>query len=296
MDELKGKKVLVTGGSGFVGTHLIKRLEMLKAEVYAVDKSSNNDKVVSLDITDFGKVNELLDKVKPDYIFHLAAVMSKADKDRDMVMKVNYDATKNLLDSYGSYGRFVYISTSEFYYGNVPPFREDMNLSPITPYSESKLLCENYCNNLIAQGKPIVIVRPPIVYGPGQGFGMFIPTLVITCLSNEEFRMTKGEQTRDFIFVDDLVDALVQALSSDSAVGQTINVGTGNPTRLMEVVRIVQKLTQSKSNIQLGAIPYKDNEAMEYYHDISKARRLLGWSPRFSLKDGLKLTAESYKA
>lgn len=296
MDELKGKKVLVTGGSGFVGSHLIKKLEMLKAEVYAVDKTSANAKVTPLDLTDYEKINEYVNRVRPNYIFHLAAMMSKSDSDKDQIMKVNYDATKNLLDSYGSYGKFVYISTSEFYYGNTPPFRESMKLSPITPYSESKLLCENYCNELIAQGKPIVIVRPPIVYGPGQGLGMFIPTLVMTCLSNEEFRMTKGEQTRDFIFVDDLVDALVHTLVNDSANGQTINVGKGNPAQLMEVVRIVQSLTQSKSNIQLGAMPYKDNEAMEYYHDISKARRLLNWSPRFSLSEGLKLTVDSYKA
>ncbi|MEK6816426.1 MAG: GDP-mannose 4,6-dehydratase, partial [Nanoarchaeota archaeon] len=113
---------------------------------------------------------------------------------------------------------------------------------------------------------------------------------------NEEFRMTKGEQTRDFIFVDDIVDILVRVLASESANGQVFNAGVGKPVQLMEAVRIVRRLTQSRSNIQLGAIPYKDNEPMEYYHDISKARRLLGWSPRFSLKDGLRLTVDSYKA
>ncbi|MFH0797803.1 MAG: NAD-dependent epimerase/dehydratase family protein [Candidatus Woesearchaeota archaeon] len=296
MDELKGKKVLVTGGNGFVGTHLVKRLRMLQAEVYAVDKSSSDEKVDALDIADHEKARDYLDRVKPNYILHLAAMMSKADNDRDTVIRVNYDATKNILDSYGSYDKFVYVSTSEFYYGNVPPFREDMKANPTTPYSESKLLCENYCNGLIAQGKPIVIVRPPIVYGPGQGLGMFIPTLVMTCLSNEEFRMTKGEQTRDFLFVDDLVDLLVQALTTEAVNGETINAATGRPVPLVDVVNEVRRLTQSKSNIQLGAIPYRDNEAMEYYHDISKARRLLNWSPRFSLEDGLKLTVESYKA
>ncbi len=309
MEDLKNKVVLVTGGAGFIGSHLVERLLKEGAIVnifVAAGEILENLKQVKgkitlheADIKDRDKVAELVAKIKPKKIFHLAASL-KRDRDPkiiEQIMAVNFQGTLNLLDASKNIGleSFVFISTSDVYGGNKSPFREDQPIDPINPYALSKaaaeLVCKMYHKTF---GVPVVILRSFLTYGPRQKTELLIPEVIVACLQKKEFKMTKGEQERDINYVDDLVDALVKASTSPKAVGETINIGTGKKYKIVDIVNKVLALMGNPIKPDIGALPYRPNEVWEMYCDNSKAKALLGWEPKTSLEEGLEKTVRWY--
>jgi len=191
----------------------------------------------------------------------------------------------------------VYPSTAELYYGQQAPFSESMDVSPKTPYACSKLMAEEYCMKLAKEKRsPITVLRPFIVYGPRQGYIMFIPQLIKACIEKKDFKMTSGQQTRDFLYVSDAVDAFIKAATSDYSIGEVINISSGIETRLRDIALKVNSLMGNPIEILFGATPYRSEEIWNYYADISKAKRLLGWAPKVSLEKGLKETIAWYRS
>ncbi len=301
----EGKKVLVTGGTGFIGGHLVSRLKKENAYLCIIDKNiKQKDNYAFIehhkaDLSDISPLREIISNFSPEYIFHLAACNSHEETPGaiDEIRRSNINGTSNILDITKNirYQRLVFLSSGEVYFGNKAPFKETMDTRPSSYYSKSKIESERECRRHIEDfGKPITILRASVVYGPGQRANMFISSMVKASVDNEPFDMTPGEQTRDFLFVTDLASALMKACASGSAAGQTINIGTGIPTRLSDAVRAMQKLVPGfRANI--GARSYRKNEIFEYYFDISKAKKLLGWQPNFSLEKGIKETIEWQK-
>jgi nucleoside-diphosphate-sugar epimerase len=143
---------------------------------------------------------------------------------------------------------------------------------------------------------PVVTARLFPVYGPGQNTGMFIPSAIIKLLNREEFRMSPGEQIREFNYVDDVVEALIRlSASDDNIIGSVINVGNGIPYKIIEVIDTIKGLIDDNACIQVGALPYRVGEVMESYCDNSLLKRLTGWEPQFSLEEGLRLTVQGYR-
>lgn len=309
-------RVLVTGATGFIGSHLAERLVAEGAKVtLAVEPGASAANVVSIlgkvrvhevDLRDGQRVRQLVQECQPHKIYHLAAVgVTEPGVDPTLAVQVNVIGTLNLLEALRETNCECFINTGTCYeYGhNTPPMHEDQMVDPINAYAASKsaawLFCSMYHRT---HGYPIVTVRPFTVYGPRQSARALIPQTIISALRGEDFEMTGAEQTRDFTYVDDVVEGYIRASLSEKAIGQTINLGTGEGHPIKHVVlKVLELMGPVLSSPKghpvrplIGALPYRPREIWRIYSDSSKARELLGWQPRVSLEDGLRRTIAWY--
>jgi nucleoside-diphosphate-sugar epimerase len=246
-------------------------------------------------ITDADFVRKSLAKTRPQIVFHLAGILRKDNSEESLSsnMDVNFFGTQNLLKALPqNIERFVFVSTSEGYSGSIP-FLEESRRSPLSPYSLSKMcaeaLCDFYSN---VHNIPITILRPFNVYGPSQGRGMLIPDLIMSMLGGETPKTTKGEQTRDYIYIDDLIDSLLMVSLSNDAVGKTFNVCSGKEIKTREIIRMISGMAGGKADI--GSMPYRKNEVWRHFGDNRKIKSL-GWEPKTGIENGLKKTVEWYR-
>ena len=304
-DSQNYENILITGASGFIGRHLIQHTYQKDLTIHAI-----NRKIASFSIPvhqyngnllERKFVNECLQEAQPEIIFHFAAY-----KERSMDITSFYESIKtNLLGTLNLFSSsldlpslkaIIVLGTAEEYGNNIPPFDEKFRESPVTPYSFSKV-CVSHMGELFFHlyNLPVTILRPTLAYGPGQGTEMFLPSLITSLLENKPFEMTLGEQTRDFVYVTDLVEALILASRNTKAHGQIINIGSGIPIKLADIVEKIEDMIGKKGLVNLGGKPYRNNEIMEYYADVKKAEDILGWKAKTSIEDGLKETIAYYR-
>jgi nucleoside-diphosphate-sugar epimerase len=304
---LKATRVLVTGGTGFIGSHLCRRLVEEQAQVsIIIEPHSETSNIVDLlgkveiyqaDITDLPRLKEVVKQIRPNKIYHLAALLNPkgAFENIDLLLKVNIGGSINLLHALEDidYDCFINVGSSEEYGNNMPPFKEDQFPQPISPYSASKsanyLFCHMYHKML---GAKVVTLRPFVVYGPVQSNDMFIPQLILSALRGEDFKMTKGEQTRDFIYVSDVVEGFIKASLERKAIGELINLGNAKEYKILDVAIKILEIMGNPIKLLPGQLPYKKLEIWHHCADIEKARRLLSWQPKVSLEEGLRKTVE----
>lgn len=307
---LKGKRVLVTGGSGFIGSHLCRLLVAQGADLYVLVKYNSvmdNVRLVGLwdrltpveaDLRNPDALRQL-EVVRPEIIYHLAAYNHVGDSFFQVSEAVdsNGKGTVNLLEAYQDYERFVYISSSEVYgYQETVPFQEDALPHPLSPYAVGKYTGELYARmKWYSAGKPVVVLRPFNAYGPYQSPRAVTAEIVIKCLRGEDVVTTEGHQTREFNFVEDLVEGFILAAQSPDAVGQVINLGCGEETTIRHLVQRIHKLTQSSSRLGIGELPDRPGEIRRMVADNRKARKLLGWSPKVGHNEGLPRTIDWYR-
>jgi UDP-glucose 4-epimerase len=301
------RRVIITGGSGFVGRKLTARLSALGARVYVldlnrpVDEETSNANFIKADLTNRKDVTSAIKTIEPEIVFHLAANISRAtefDRLYDMV-GTNLVATMNLFDALSqtaSLQSVVVAGTAEEYGTNEVPFREDLKENPVSPYSFSKV-CQSHLCRLAYKlyGIPVAVLRASLAYGPGQEEVMLIPSLIKSLLRGEELPMTAGEQRRDFIYIDDLVEAYRLAGESDAAAGEIFNIGLGKSYKIKDVAIKIGRLLGREHLLRFGETGYRKYEVMEYEVDFTKARKLLGWTPKVDIDRGLRLTVEGFK-
>jgi len=300
------KKVLITGASGFIGSVLTTRLEGLWYNVIPFSHNEqffNYKNYVVGDLLDKKQINGLIGDVKPNVVFHLAADKFRCSTGIDFLrnsLDVNFIGTLNLVEAClhaGSVEHFIFLGTCEEYGDSTIPYFENQRENPISVYGFSKMVATHVLQNMFRINKfPITILRPSIAYGPGQGTDMFLAGLIKSLINNEYFDMSDGGQMRDFIYVDDIVDACLLTLGNNSAIGRVVNIGSGKSMPLREIAILTAKIVGDSSVdlIRFGSLPYRNGEIMNYSVDISLARSMLGWSPRTSLEKGLKTTVESF--
>ncbi len=308
MKSLEDVRVVVTGATGFIGSHLAKRLVAEGAEVtLAVEPGANQanvtiipDKVRAhqVDLRDSQMVRQLVRECQPRKVYHLAAVgVTEPGIDPTLAVQVNVMGTLNLLEALRETDCDCFINTGTCYeYGhNTPPMHEDQMIDPINAYAASKSAAWLFCNMYHrTRGYPIVTLRPFTIYGPRQSARALIPQTIISALRGQDFEMTGGEQTRDFTYVDDVVEGYIRASLSERAIGQTINLGTGEERPIKDVVLKVLELMGNPVKPLIGALPYRPREIWRLYADSSKARELLGWQSQVGLEDGLRKTIAWY--
>lgn len=302
---LNNATVFVTGVSGFIGCHLARRLITEGAKVHGLVRSSSNlwrihdirgqVELHYADLKDFTAVTKVIRDIKPQKVFHLAAFVSvdRSTVLMEEMMEVNIKGTLNLLQALDGipYDCFINTGASEEYGDNPVPFRESQMPKPVSPYSASKVATTMFCQMLHnTHGLPIVTLRPFLTYGPMQEGRMLIPSLIKHTILGETFEMTGGEQTREFNYVDDVVDGFVRASVTPGAIGEIINIGNGLEHRVKDVVETVLTLMSSSIKPKIGALSYRSGEAWHFYCDNTKARKILGWEPRVNLDDGLRRT------
>jgi len=302
---LKDKKVLVTGANGFIGRSLVPALIARNARVATMDvaplEGGDGREITAYhgDMEDRAFVEDCIGRCRPDVVFHLAAFKERSSAMADFYKAagVNILGSLNLfsaLNVEGNVSSVVVLGTAEEYGRNDSPFREGMRERPVTAYSYSKLCLTNLCEILYSlHGLPVVVLRPTLAYGPGQDTGMFLPSLIESLIQDRPFIMTAGEQTRDYVYITDLVDAMIKA-SQIPAPGEIINIGSGTPVRLLDLVGMVERFLDKKGLVKVGGRDYRPDEIMDYYVDTSKAKRLLRWEPKVSLDEGVELTIRSF--
>ena len=183
-------------------------------------------------------------------------------------------------------------------YGRGPaPYRETQREAPVSPYSASQVAVTHYLQMLQpALPFEVVTLRPALVYGPAQSERFFIPALVRACLRGHAFDMTTGEQVRELLYVDDLVAGLLRASAVSGLGGEVLNLGGGKALRVVELARLVVRLTESKIALRVGALPPRSSEIERFHCDSSRAAERLGWRATTELEAGLAATIAWYRA
>ncbi|MEE2709762.1 MAG: NAD-dependent epimerase/dehydratase family protein [Gemmatimonadota bacterium] len=309
-DAFSGTRVLVTGATGFIGQHLCAALIRTNAQVYGLRRPGNSPRWWSLDpervtwleadLNDRHRLESVVRPIQATHIIHLAAT-TPGERGLHTVGRTigdNLLGTMHLLQVLDGTGYTCFIQTgsAEEYGATVAPFHEDAPLKPVSPYSASKAAASLFCDMFHRTlGCPTVVIRPFLVYGPGQPPDKLIPQTILAALTNQPFRLTSGRQTREFTYIDDLIDGYLRAAMTKDAIGQTINLGTGLALPVVEIVTKIIEMTGSTITPEVGALPDRTGEIMSYVCDNSKAGMLLGWSPSISLEDGLQTTIEWYR-
>jgi nucleoside-diphosphate-sugar epimerase len=304
---------LVSGGAGFIGSHLSEELVRRGHRVRVVDslitgKRANLAHVTGVefvqgDLADAGVAERVVQGM--DYVLHQAAIPSvpRSVKDPIASNRANIDASLNLLVAARDAGikRLVYAGSSSAY-GDTPtlPKREDMPTAPLSPYALQKLVAEQYCQMFTRlYGLETVTIRYFNVFGPRQDPGSpysGVISLFSTALleHREPVIYGDGEQTRDFTYVANVVDGVLRACEAPKASGEVINVATGGRISLNDLLKTMNKIVGSelKARYEAGrAGDVRDSQA-----DITKARTLLGYQPLVSLEEGLRHTLEWCKS
>lgn len=312
MIQLENKRVLVTGGAGFVGSNLVRRLIRDGARLTVLDDLFTGT-LANLPPTGFefieGSVCDaaLIDKVVPEHavIFHMAArniIVSTKNPREDF--ESNIGGTLNvLMAARGSKVERILYTSSTSVYGNPRylPINEDDHLSLLTPYAVSKLGGENYCMAFYeSYGLPTTAVRYSNVFGPGQHpsnpyCGVVAKFIEALFEGRSPVIHGDGNQTRDFTYVDDAVEATLAAARSDRALGEVFNVGTGVETRVNELVATLIKVTGA--NVEPTHSDRRDiDNIRRRVVNIEKTRRALRWVPEVTLEKGLRRTVDWQRA
>jgi UDP-glucose 4-epimerase len=310
--QLAGARVLVTGASGFIGSHLTRRLIADGAEVHALTSTVSSvypprllevREQITLheaSLTDRGALTIVAGDVKPSYVFHLGAYthVGKSWQRVDECIQVNVQGTVNLLMALEPVGftRFVNVGTSEIYGDIDVPFREDASVHPISPYSVSKHAAEEFCR-LFAEARswPIVRVRPFNAYGPMQSPDRIVPEIITRALQAQPLRMTLGLQTRELNYVADLADGMVCAALAPDVDGELLNLGCGREISMRDLATMILSVLGDPITPEFGALPERPIEIPRMYADTGKTEQRLGWRAATSLEDGLARTVDWYR-
>jgi len=305
---LEGARVVVTGGAGFIGSHLVERLAARNEVVvfdHAPRESASRLAAVKDRITyvrgDVRKAAELDAAVRDaDTVFHLAALVSVPESFRDPVTvgEVNVHGTLHVLRAAKVAGvrRVVFASSCAVYGANSPPLREDARLDLLSPYAVSKAAGELWCRLYHDLGLETVALRLFNVYGPRQSaegpYGAVIPKFLHAAKSGESpIIHGDGEQTRDFVYVADAAEAFERAATAEGVSGEVINIGSGTPVSVNHLLAVVGDVleTPMAADRQGG----RPGDVRHSHADVAKMERLLGFRPRVALSQGLLAAAES---
>jgi nucleoside-diphosphate-sugar epimerase len=298
--------LLVVGGAGFIGQHVVKKaltqgfniMVLSKNDCKAIDKLDGVT-YLSSDISLKASLLTRLEGKVFDYVINLGGYVDHANylNGGDKVYDVHFNGVRNLVDCIdkSKIKGFVQIGSSDEYGNNPAPQSEIQREAPISPYSCAKVASTYFLQTLYkTENFPAVILRPFLVYGPGQGIERFIPQIIKGCINNQKFPTSKGEQLRDFCFIDDVIQAIFSSLDNDSVHGEVINIASGKPISIKKMVNTIVDMIGS-GEPQFDQIAYRSGENMALYGDITKAKKLLDWKPSVGLEQGLAETIKWVK-
>ena len=298
------KKILIIGGTGFLGYHLAKKCLLKKWDVTSVSTNIPqkkrflvNVKYLILDIT---KKKLISKKIKSNYDFVVNFGGYVNHNEKLKTYKSHYIGCKNLADIFkdSKIKLFIQIGSSVEYGNLKSPQKEDSktNVNKLkSTYGKAKLMATNYLLKLNkTHNFPCTILRLYLVYGPYQDKNRLIPHTLNECLNDNLFDCSAGKQYRDFLFVDDLMTAIFKCFYNKQSIGEIMNVGTGKPQNIKKVILFI------RNNIKLGnpvfgKIPLRKDEISKLYPDISKVKKILNWDPRTSFQKGIKTLIKHYK-
>jgi nucleoside-diphosphate-sugar epimerase len=298
-----GRRVLVTGATGFIGRHLVRRMAGVGARVWAgilPEELSRRDhplppqvKPIPLDVRSPESIQECVQLSRPDVTFHLAAEgVTRPDVGPAKALITNTGGAIQLMEllKEREIRRIVLLGTC-YEYGA----REaSEGLDPFNFYAASKVAAWAFARAYWrAHGLPVVVARPFQVYGPGQPSRTLIPSAIQAAVSGEDFAMTPGEQQRDFIFVQDVIAGLMALAVAPGIAGQSLDLGTGQVHAVREVVERIWAITAAQGRVLPGALPYRPGAAMHLAADAAYTAHMTGWQAQIPLEEGLQRTVQA---
>ena len=293
-------KILIVGGTGFIGYHLAKKCLSKKWQVFSFSKNFPKKerflKKVKYLIGDLSKKKDL--KTLPqffDYVVNLGGYVDHKNKIK--TYKSHYIGCQNLSNYFlnKDIKSFIQLGSSGEYGSLISPQKEHLSGNPQSIYGKAKFLASEHLIKLFNKKKfPVTILRLYQAYGPGQDINRFIPIVIDACIKNKNFDCSDGNQLRDFIHVQDVVNAIMKSLQNFKVKGEIINIGTGKPQKIKDIISfLVKRLKGGKPNF--GKIKLRKDEILKIYPDISKAKKILKWTAKIKFKSGLEKTIKSYE-
>jgi len=298
-------KILVAGGSGFIGSNLINKLLTDSNEVISISKNKSNffqktDKFQHI-ITDLSKpiTHNNFESLKGvEYIINCSGYIDHRNFSNGgrEIFNSHLISLQNLTNiaSNLKVKAFIQIGSSDEYGKIKSPIKESTRETPTTPYGLGKLASTHLLQQHFREGLlNTVIVRPFLVFGELQNKNRFLPYLIDNCIKNKRFKVTKGEQIRDYLYIKDFIDGIVKCLNNEKAYGEIINIASGKPISIKEVILMVNEII-AKGEPIFGGINYREGESMELYANIDKAKEILNWEPKYNFKSCLKKVINWY--
>lgn len=297
------EKILIVGGTGFLGFHLAKyysKKKIFKIISLSRKKPKQARKIqdvnyIYCDITKKNKLFNILKKHKNiKYVINFGGEVEH--KKLKKTFSSHYIGLKNLTEFFmkKDIKKFIQIGSS-LEYGNCrSPQKETNVLRPKSNYSKAKAYSSRFLINLYKRFDfPIIIIRPYQVFGPYQDLNRLIPFVINSCLNNKKFACSNGLQLRDFLYVDDFTNSITSLLRKNLK-GQIFNVGLGKAIQIKKIIKLIQKKLK-KGTPEFGKIKLRSDENLITYPDISKIRKMIKWKPKTSFLSGLNKTINFYK-
>ena len=296
------EKILIVGGTGFIGYHLIKKLKQKRYIIHSISKKKpKKDRYISgikyhlVDISNFKKLKLLIENIDFSFVINLGGYVDHSDIKK--TYNSHFKGCKNLATIFlkSKIKSFIQMGSSGEYGNSKSPHSEYKKSNPVTIYNRSKKLATNFLIDLYKKKKfPVTILRLYLSYGPNQDNNRFIPIVINNCLKKKEFPLSHCEQYRDFIYIDDVVNALICSIDNHEAVGQIINIGTGKPIKLKKIINRIKNYINGGKPL-FGLVKLRKDENLRTYPNIFKAKKILRWKPRVSFEKGLIKTINYYK-
>ncbi len=301
-------RALVTGATGFIGSYLIEYLLKNKIDVGIVKRKKsdtwrikdflNNITIIE---SDMGKINDaegLIINFAPDTIFHLAwtGVTNKYRNDINQIDKNIYGSIKLVkIGKKAGCKTFIGLGSQAEYGPLQKIINENMPTNPTTLYGVSKLCCGLLTRSLCSHFNiRFAWIRLFSSYGPKADSSWMIPYLILSLLRNEKPSLTKGEQRWDYIYVEDVAEAIYTIAKTPEAEG-VFNLGSGKTHTIKSIVESIRDLINSNAPLGIGEVPYREDQIMHLQADISRIKSITNWSPKVMLSDGLRRTVCWYK-
>jgi len=292
-------RVLVTGATGFLGSHLVRRLAADGAEVHAVSRGPVPPEASTMwwqaDLESPRHTEDLIRTVRPDVVYHLASHVTGA-RDVALVMPMlrsNLESTVNVMTAAVSSDlkpRVVIAGSME------EPRAEDPLVAPSSPYAAAKAASTSYAQMFHhLWDLPTVVLRIAMAYGPGQpDKSKLLPYVIISLLGEKVPALSDGTREIDWVYVDDVVDALLAAGTVDGVAGEVIDLGSGTAVSIRETVRLLADIVGSEQAPEFGVLPRRNLDSSRIA-DTSRAKELLGWIASTGLHDGMARTVGWYR-
>ena len=295
-------KILILGGTGFIGYHLAK--EALKRGLLVSSLSKNSPskkrylKKVKYIIADISNKNVIKKKIKGnfEYVVNLAGYVDHSNNIK--TFKSHYIGCKNISNFFlkKKIKRFIQIGSSMEYGLARSPQKENFKCKPKSVYGKAKFFSTKYLLTLSKKKKfPVTIVRLYQVYGPYQDLNRFIPVVINSCKNNKDFPCSHGRQFRDFLYIEDLIQAIFLIIKNPKAQGKIINLGTGRPLKIKNIIKKIINYYKS-GNPQFNKIKLRNEEQNKIYPSLYNAKKILKWEAKINFSEGLKKTIKYYNA
>lgn len=309
LPNLLHKRVAITGATGFIGTALLQALHAAGAErVAIVGKGRRTAGLESLPfpvqlitVDDVCRMGDAVREAAPALVVHLSAHVSTERSYASLAQTLQWNllSTIDVLTACAQTGvsRVILMGSTEEYGQNAAPFDPRLALDPPSPYAASKAAQTAYARMFHNTfGLETVILRPTVVYGPGQSPRMLISMVMEALAAGRPIDVTEGKQTRDFVYIDDVVDTILLALVAPGLSGDVWNVGSGEVVTVRDCLERIERITGTEGLVLYGVRPYISREIFRYESEVERTYEALNWRPQVSLDKGLRRTWEFVRA